>query len=266
MFIHMEKMVIAIVTNYGFSENADALKARLSPYYKTLLLDNSSPNPPRTADYILPNHNYTGLWNAAVRLAIEHKKPWLLFVASDVQIPDVALMAGCMQTILMSPSAGIYTPSLRHDSRLSYDACFQRATNKIRECYITEGFFFLARTDILARLYPVSQEENRFGYGIDLMAAYHAYRTGHTVLVDDRVVIFHPAAVHSTPVDIAVEDQIKYMGRSGQRFRKWANQRLRYEGTLREVPRLLARACYRPLLRALDSFSPYKKAIEFHHA
>ncbi len=250
----MEETVLAIVANYDFSERADALKARLAPYYDTLLIDNSSPTPPRTADLILPNHRYPGLWNNAVRLALERQKPWLLFAASDVLVPDAEHLASCIQTVIKKPSVGIYTPSIRADSRLSYPACFHRGTGKLRECFVTEGFFFLARTDILARLYPVSLEANRFGFGIDLISAYHAYRTGHRVLVDDRVVIHHPAAIHDTPIEVAVEEQMRYLGPAGQRFREWAILRQHREGWLRELPRRWARAFLRPVLRMIDSF------------
>jgi len=257
----MEETVLAVVANYAFSENADVLKASLKPYYKTLLIDNSSPSTPRTADVILPNRRYTGLWNASVRLALEHHKPWLLFAASDVLIPETDLLASCIQTVLKNPSVGIYTPSLRADSRLSYPACFHRGTGKLRECFVTEGFFFLARTDILARLYPISVESNRFGFGIDLMSAYHAYRTGHRVIVDDRVVIYHPAAVHDTPAGMAVEEQMKYLGPEGRRFREWAIRRQQREGWLREAPRRWARAFSRPILRKLYSFLKYKSSF-----
>jgi hypothetical protein len=250
----MEETVLAIVANYDFSENADVLKACLSRYYKTLLLDNSSPTPPRTVDIILPNHRYVGLWNASVRLALDYNKQWLLFVASDIQIPDVDLLATCLRTVLKKSSVGIYTPSLKLDSRLAYPACFQRKTGKLRECYVTEGFFFLARTKILERLYPVALEVNRFGFGIDLMTAYNAYRTGYKVVVDDRVVIHHPAAIHATPNDQAVEEQMKYMGPEGRRFMKWLFQRLKREGRLSEIPCRLAMICSRPFLRTYKTF------------
>jgi hypothetical protein len=248
----MEQTVLAVVANYEFSENADILKTNLADHYKTLLIDNSSPTPPRMADIILPNHRYTGLWNTAVRLALEHNKEWLLFVASDVQLPDASLFAACVQTVLKNSSIGIYSPALRSDSRLSYSACFQRGTGKLRECYVVEGFFFLARTNILERLYPVTIEECRFGFGIDLMAAYYAYHTGHKVVVDDRVVIYHPGAIHATPNEQAVEEQMKYMGAEGSRFREWLYQRLEREGRLSEIPRCLARNCSLVLLRRFN--------------
>jgi len=249
----MEDKVLAVVANYDFSENADRLKECLSSEYKTMLLDNSSPVPPRTADVILPNLRYTGLWNASVRLALEQRKKWLLFVASDIQIPDAGLLARCAKSALDKSSIGIYTAALREDSRLSYTACFLRKTGKMRECYVTEGFFFLARTRILESLYPVPPEKCRFGFGLDLMTAYHAYRSGYKVVVDDRVVIYHPAAIHETPIEQAVAEQRNYTGPEGSQFREWLCERLRREGRSNEVPRTLGRNCWSCVLRLLAS-------------
>jgi hypothetical protein len=236
----MEPSVLAVVTNYDFSANADDLKSRLAPHFEILLVDGGSPVAPRTADIVIPNLYYSGLWNEAVRQALERRKRWLLFVASDVQIFDTNLLADCIRDVLKKASAGIYTPSLRPDSRASFQASICRGTGRIRECYACEGFFFLARTNILSHVYPIDVQLNRYGWGIDVMACLHAYRTGYQVLVDDRVAIYHPAAVHSIPVEQALQQQIRYMSDEGNRFLKWTTKRLARQGQLREIPRRLA--------------------------
>ena len=236
----MESSVLAVVTNYDFSTNADDLKARLAAHFETLLVDGGSPTAPRTADVVVPNLYYSGLWNEAVRLTLERRKPWLLFVASDVQISDIDLLAACIRDVLRKKSAGIYTPSLRPDSRASYQASICRGTGRMRECFVNEGFFFLARTNILSRVYPIDLQRNRYGWGVDVMACWHAYRTGHQVLVDDRVTIYHPAAIHSIPAEQALQQQMRYMSKKGKRFLKWTTRRLAREGQRREIPRRLA--------------------------
>lgn len=235
----MESSVLAVITNYDFSANADDLKTRLAPLFETFLVDGSSPTAPRTADVIVPNLYYSGLWNEAVRLALERRKAWLLFVASDVQISDVNLLADCLRDVLKRRSAGIYTPSLRPDSRASYQATICRDTGRIRECFVNEGFFFLARTRILSRVYPIDLQRNRYGWGIDVMACLHAYRTGHQVLVDDRVTIYHPAAIHDIPTEQALQQQKRYMAEEGKRFLDWTTRRLARQGQILELPRRL---------------------------
>ncbi|MFB2974628.1 hypothetical protein [Microseira sp. BLCC-F43] len=207
----MKKSAIAVVTNYDFSDNADAIKASLSPYFETILIDSSSPSPPRTVDLIVANLYYTGLWNESVRVALQKGKQWLLFVASDIQIPDVKLLADCIELVLAEKQIGVYTPSLRYDSRIAFDYCYNRGTGKVRECYLCEGFFFLARTDILAKLYPVDIQANTYGWGLDVMTAFHSYQAGLKVVVDDRVEIYHPASSHPIPVKEAYRQVRKYL-------------------------------------------------------
>jgi len=207
----MTNSVLAVVTNYDFSDNADTLKASLSHYFETLLIDSSSPSPPKTADRTISNLYYGGLWNEAVKLTQEKEKHWLLFVASDIHIPDVKLLANCIQTVLGDNKIGVYTPSLRYDSRIAFDYCYNRGTGRVRECYLCEGFFFLARTEILAKLYPVDTRDNYYGWGIDIMTAFHAYQAGLKVMVDDQVEIYHPPSSHPISIEQAHQQSVKYL-------------------------------------------------------
>lgn len=207
----IQNSVLAVVTNYDFSDNADALKASLSTYFETLLIDSCSPIPPQTVDRIVPNLYYGGLWNESVKLGLASHKTWLLFVASDIQIPDVKLLANKIEDVLNNDRVGIYTPSLRNDSRIAFDYCYNTGTGKVRECYLCEGFFFLARIEILAKLYPVDVNDNQYGWGIDVMTAFHAYQSGMKVVVDDRVEIYHPASNHPIPIERAYQQVMKYL-------------------------------------------------------
>jgi hypothetical protein len=206
------RSLLCIIANYDFSAAADHLKAGLSVYYETLLLDSSSPDPPRTVDIQLPNWYYTGLWNQAVQLALEAHKTWLLFVASDVEIEDIALLARCVSDVLEDESIGIYTPSLRLDSRVSFQSCFNQASDQIRDCALIEGFFFLARTSVLAPCYPVDRHTNRYGWGIDVLSAYHAHQMNYRVVADDRLCIYHPPSYHEINREVAVDQFYECLG------------------------------------------------------
>jgi len=237
---HPVRDVLCVVSNYAFSVDADALKRTLSSSFETLLVDNSSPIAPQLADEVLPNQRYPGLWNAAVRLALHKNRTWLLFVASDVVVHDVAALSRSVHSVIEDSSIGIYAASLDSASRLAYPACFQKAEGGLRECFVCEGFFFLARLDILAAIYPIDIASNEYGWGIDALACYWAYRKGYKVVVDDRVTIHHPAAIHEIPIEIAHKQSQRYLPARAIEFVNWSNaesMKLR-NGGLREGAQL----------------------------
>jgi hypothetical protein len=194
--------ILVAVTNYDFSDNADRLKKTFSKNFQTILIDSNSPVPAKTADLIIENTYYPGLWNAAVRIAIENKFKWLMFVASDLQITNVDLLCRLASDAVGNARIGIWTPSLRKDSRTSFIALFNKGTNAIRECGIAEGFFFLSRVDLLATLYPISAK-NTSGWGVDVASSYRAFRKHLMTVVDDRIEIYHPAALEKHAIDVA---------------------------------------------------------------
>jgi len=213
--------VVCVVTNYAFSAEADELKRALSESFETVLIDNSSPLAPKLADEILPNLRYPGLWNAAVRLAQQRNRKWLLFIASDVVVDDVTGLANSVRDAIDDSRVGIYTASLDASSRLAYPACFQKGSGGLRECFVCEGFFFLARLKVLAPIYPIDLDRNKYGWGIDALACYWTYRKGLKVVVDDRVTIHHPAAIHEIPVEMAQQQSRQYLSRHVMEFIEW---------------------------------------------
>lgn len=219
-----KKDLLCVIGNYGFSHEADLLKARLGSYLPTLLIDNCSPTPPQSADHILPNLYYPGLWNSAVKLALERNAYWLMFVASDVEIPRPELLAERVSHAIRKWRLGIYTPALTQDSRLAYPQCYDHGTGDYRECYISEGFFFLARTSILREIYPIDSARNKYGWGIDALACYHAYRRGLRVMVDDAVTIRHPKAIHDIDATTAQQQCTQYLGDAARHFLRWADR------------------------------------------
>jgi len=196
----MSNICVAI-TNYGFSDNADLLKKEFSAHLSTILIDSSSPNPPISADLKIDNTYYPGLWNAAVKYANENNFEWLMFVASDLRIPNVNLLCAKAVEATKDDSIGVYSPSLEIGSRLSFKDCFNGATNALREVWAVEGFFFLARLFILKNIYPISIE-NKYGYLVDTATCYMAHDMGYKVVVDDSVTIFHPVRLAEHSIDV----------------------------------------------------------------
>ncbi len=203
------------ITNYDFSEKADSLKDKFKDKTHTIIIDSSSPTPPKLTDISIPNTYYPGLWNASVNYVITNKFDWLMFIASDVDVLDDSLYDRCISILNTHPHIGIYTPSLTNSSRLSPRACFNKKGGKvIRRVPYIEGFFFVARTIILEKLYPIV--DNKFGWGIDQIMARVATNLGYHIVVDDSVQIHHPAmlAQHAIDMDLADKDAARF-------FKKW---------------------------------------------
>jgi hypothetical protein len=218
---YLQTAILVSVTNYDFSDNADRLKKMFSRNFPTVLIDSHSPVPPKTADLVIENTYYPGLWNTSVRIAIENKFKWLMFVASDLRVNNIKLLCRLASEAIRNDKIGIWTASLHKESRTSFTALFNRGTNSIRECGIAEGFFFLSRVDLLATLYPISNK-NASGWGVDVASAYRAFRKNLLTVVDDRVEIYHPAALDKHAIDVARADKDwqEYLGRD---IKLWRN-------------------------------------------
>jgi predicted SAM-dependent methyltransferase len=214
--------ICVAITNYDFSDNADALYRYFSSEFPTILIDASSPMPPSCEHLSIENTYYPGLWNSAVKYAKDHQFEWLLFIASDVLIENTKRLCENAREASSYDSIGIYSPSVSPDSRCAFKTLFNRATSVIRECGVHEGFIFMARTDILSTLYPLGPER-KFGWGVDVACSLEANRREKLVVVDDRVMVFHPKskAEHAISVQSALRElqslsepgQIEYANR-----------------------------------------------------
>jgi hypothetical protein len=211
--------VLVSVTNYDFSDNADHLKRQFKKCFPTILVDSQSPYPPKTADFIIKNDYYPGLWNASVKHAIDNKFRWLMFVASDLQIKNVSLLCRRAHEVIRNDKIGSWTPSLKKGSRASFTALFNKDTDSIRECVLIEGFFFLSRVELLVPLYPIDQK-NIYGWGVDVASCYLAFKSQMLVVVDDRIEIFHPESLNKHKIDDvrANEDWNNYLGSNVARW------------------------------------------------
>lgn len=191
--------ILAAVTNFEMSEEADQMKKSLVECFgglcEVVLVDSSSSIPPKKADEVVPNEYYTGLWNKTVEIAIERGSEWLLFLASDVAVEDYKKMCSLTLEVSKDPRIGIYCPSVDDQSRHSFKECGFKGTGGMRDCKSIEGFCFMARTDILKAVHPVTN--NKYGYCIDKLACDIARRMGYRVVVDDRSKIFHPKSESS---------------------------------------------------------------------
>ena len=198
--------VVVVICNYDFNDNACKLKQFFTSAFATILIDGSSPTPAQNADLIIPNDGYRGLWNAAAKLAIDQGREWLFFIASDVELIRAELLIEAIRDASRDSQLAMWTPSVSADSRHAFRSCMHRPTSMQRICGVPEGFCFMIRTSILRRQYPVSAS-NRFGWKIDMASASMAHSIG-SVVVDDRVMIFHPPARDEHQIDEVVAQQL----------------------------------------------------------
>jgi hypothetical protein len=213
--------LLVAVTNYGFSANADTLKKIFKRHFDTVLIDASSPEPPRSVDTTIPNSYYPGLWNEAVSQASDGKYEWLLFIASDVQLRHSSLLSRCIREACLNPDVGVWTPSVHSRSRCSAKGSIWQRTHSTRTCAYVEGFCFMARTAILQQQYPLPAW-NKSGWGVDVTTAFLARNQNYKVCVDDRAIIYHPQALadHSIEHAPAMRDLRRYCATYGLHDKK----------------------------------------------
>ena len=208
--INKKPSILVTITNYALSSQADNLKLGFSKHFPTILIDNDSPIAPRAADLVIENRYYPSLWNAAVGAAIIRGVEWLLFIASDVEIDNIDLACSLISETMASDSVGIMTASLDMTSRVTFDTIRNKGTNTVRESFLCEGFFFLARVNLLRKLYPLSIN-NKYGWGVDIAACRIASNNKLRVVVDDRIIIHHPRSKHKIDLLAAEKEMHEYL-------------------------------------------------------
>ena len=248
--------ICVAITNYDFSDNSEKLKRSFSNFYHTILIDASSPKPPKNADITIPNTYYPGLWNAAVNYAHSNGFKWLMFIASDIEINDVATLCLRAFEVTQIEEIGIYSPSLTPNSRASYDLQKNRPYHGIREVGFVEGFFFLARMSILQTQYPVPSQ-NIYGWGHDVSTSYAAYLKKYHVVVDDKVMIFHPNAKKEHEINNFVADKTRYV-KADDGIYNWLNTNLE---SIRNSPKIFSTMSSPRNLAIIDMHNNNKASI-----
>lgn len=217
------------------------MKRHFSSEFPTLLIDATSPSPPRLLDLCIPNSYYPGLWNAAVQAALERGFGCLFFIASDVDVKNCKRVSKYIEEAIQDSAIGIYSPSLSRNSRAAFKTTLSHKTNRLRRCGLVEGFTFRARLEILQDLYPIPST-NKYGWIVDIVACEWAKQRGCQVVVDDRVTVAHPKSKteHQADEDVAYEDGIAYaesmgLSRESCELAFWAVQKPSYKFLYRNL-------------------------------
>jgi hypothetical protein len=217
--------LVCVITNFDFNENAMNLKSTLSKRWKTFLVDSSSPETPEGADYVIPNEYYPGLLKKAISIATEGDFDWILFIASDVEIPDYFNFQNCIEQIIGEKKVGVYSPTVTEDSRCAYANLFNQSSGKVREVGLIEGFIFLTQVKLLDSL-SEPLKNSKYGWCLDVLLCYNAYKSGKVVIADDRSTVYHPKSI--SPVN-SIFAKLEANEKIPRKVFEWANFAERFQ-------------------------------------
>lgn len=183
------------VTNYArFPQARSLLDTFTGLGYDTWLLNCESPNDPpfEATDRIikLPNVCYSGQWNEALRRATGDV---LFVINSDVAVPDPARLMQRMESCYEThPATAVYAPDLAWTPWVYDRSLLPGLGDDLHMVPSTDSTAWSLRTDLARQVGEVPLEENRLGWGIEILAAYLANREGGLVVRDYAVQVRHP--------------------------------------------------------------------------
>lgn len=186
--------ILFAILNYKETVNTERLYNIISPHFPCRVFDADSGERPDAFNgdtVYLPNIYFGGLLNEAIRLAIEGRYTYLFFICSDVMIDESQFLK--MKHILLNEDFGdvaIYCPAHALESYTFVRWAYVQPTNKKRKVPCVEAMLSMWHKDIFERITPCN--ENKYGWGIDIVAAFFSKQKKKNIYIDDRVQIFHP--------------------------------------------------------------------------
>lgn len=186
--------VLFCIMNYKEKQNAEKLYKTISPWFPCHILDAESGEKPDAfgGDTIyLPNVFFGGLLQNAIELAQEGHHRFLFFICSDVVFPEEEFIK--QKDILLAEefsNVGVYCPSHQKDSYTFVKWPYNQATNKKRDVPCVEAMISMWNIRVCEHIHPCI--ENKYGWGLDICAAYYCLQNGFKQMIDDRVSIYHP--------------------------------------------------------------------------
>ncbi len=184
--------ILVVITNHNLNDQAIQLKNDFLLYCETKLIDSGSnikKEQLQYFDHLLPNVYYSGLLNKAFECLQKSQKTILLFVASDVQIPNYRLLLQNLMHAFNKLNVGVYAPSADYSCHAQMQP---KASRKLRKVTFTDGFCFAVSKDILSGLCPVDTKINYLGHGLDIYLGYLAMASGKHNVVDHDIIVIHP--------------------------------------------------------------------------
>lgn len=186
--------ILFTILNYKEKENSERLYQMISPYFSCRILDADSGQRPDSFNgdtMYLPNIYFGGLLNRSIELAHSGGFTYLFFICSDVHMEQGEFLK--MKDILLKEDfhrVAIYCPSHSNSSYTFVHWAYNKKTNRKRVVPCIEAMVSMWHRDIFDKLYPCA--DNKYGWGLDICAAYYAKSLRQKIVVDDRVQLFHP--------------------------------------------------------------------------
>lgn len=179
--------ILVCITNHNNNENAKKLKNIFSNFFDSIIIDSGSDDVDKEFDIKLKNVYYSGLFNKSVEETEKRNKKYLFFIASDVLINNYEKINKIISNL--EDNIYLWAPSSKGQS---HEHCKNFNSGGYREVPYLEGFTFLSHISLTKELYPVSLEDNLYGYGIDLLLGHNCIKIfNKKCVVDDRVEIYH---------------------------------------------------------------------------
>ena len=128
---------------------------------------------------------------SGIELVKEGHHRFLFFICSDVVFPEEEFIK--QKDILLAEdfsNVGVYCPSHQKDSYTFVKWPYNQATNKKRDVPCVEAMISMWNIRVCEHIHPCI--ENKYGWGLDICAAYYCLQNGFKQMIDDRVSIYHP--------------------------------------------------------------------------
>jgi hypothetical protein len=222
----MKSKVLVCIVNHNMNNEAKILRDKFSQDFDTIVLDSGS-NEKEDSFILLDNVYYSGLFNVAVEYTEKMKKTWLFFICSDVTIEDDEYWKLCrrIENEKDFSGIGVYSPS---SFGRSHHFCKNKGTKKFRDVPMIEGFVFMARIDILRKMYPVNLTTNYLGWGLDAMKGYLCHSSGLRCVIDDLISVYHPTESGYNGSE-AMDQMKKYIESKGIDFKNYVRREVGFK-------------------------------------
>lgn len=221
------------ILNYNDTDNAKRWYNLLKDHFQTYIIDTGAKvknDTERYSEFGEDDHIllYDNIYNGGQRivaydLVTKNNSRWLMTVDADIEINDqnFGSLLNSMYGIENSNDIGVYECSADATSKLMGATViipdnihlYNHGTGGMRTVEGAEGWFRITRIDILDKIYPhLNLEDNKYGWGTGEAVYYTAKQMGLRTVIDDRVVLHHPATItyDNRP---AVEERVKFMNR-----------------------------------------------------
>jgi hypothetical protein len=161
----------------------------------TYLLNCASPNDPefQATDTIikLPNVYYTGQWNKALEISTGDV---LFFINSDVKIPKIKLVMNRINKFYDSygNKAGIYAPHHYWTPWTYNPNILESIQHGFKKVPMTDSTIWAVSSQIAKKVGIIDTKINALGWGIEILAAFHCFKSNKLVVRDYTVRCEHP--------------------------------------------------------------------------